>query len=135
MFTDENAERVMVAEVRANRNSLSAPIDERYFRSLAENIPALCWIADADGYIFWYNRRWYEYTGKTPAEMEGWGWQSVHDPRSLAAVLDHWKAAISSARPFEMVFPIRARLFNAMRWPAGRTGCRVRRVLLGSGPG
>jgi general L-amino acid transport system permease protein len=27
------------------------------------------------------------------------------------------------------------RLFNAMRWPAGRTGCRVRRVLLGSGPG
>ena len=24
-----------------------------------------------DGHIFWYNRRWYEYTGTTPEEMEG----------------------------------------------------------------
>jgi PAS domain S-box-containing protein len=97
----------MVAEVRPNRNPLSAPIDDKYFRKLAEGIPTLCWIADADGYIMWYNRRWYEYTGKTPAEMEGWGWQSVHEPKSLAEVLDRWKSAISSAQPFEMVFPIR----------------------------
>jgi PAS domain S-box-containing protein len=97
----------MVAEVRANRNSLSAPIPDAEFRRLAENLPILCWIADADGYIVWYNPRWYDYTGTTPAQMEGWGWQSVHDPRNLAEVLDRWKVAISSARPFEMVFPIR----------------------------
>jgi PAS domain S-box-containing protein len=101
------AERDMVAEVRANRNSLTAPILADDFRKLAENIPTLCWIADADGYIVWYNPRWYEYTGTTPAEMEGWGWQSVHDPRNLAEVLERWTAAISSAQPFEMVFPIR----------------------------
>ena len=97
----------MVAEVRANRNSLDAAMNEVDFRRLAENIPALCWIADATGYIQWYNPRWFEYTGTTPAEMEGWGWQSVHEPKSLAAVLDHWKAAISEQRPFEMVFPLR----------------------------
>jgi PAS domain S-box-containing protein len=39
--------------------------------------------------------------------MQGWGWQSVHDPRSLAEVLERWTAAISSAQPFEMVFPLR----------------------------
>jgi PAS domain S-box-containing protein len=77
------------------------------FRLLAENIPALCWIADATGYISWYNPRWYEYTGTTPAQMEGWGWQSVHDPRSLGIVLERWTEAIASAEPFEMVFPIR----------------------------
>jgi len=38
-------------------------------------------MAHADGRIYWYNERWYEYTGTTPAQMEGWGWQSVHDPR------------------------------------------------------
>jgi len=97
----------MVAEVRANHNSLNAPMDAGDFRRLAENIPTLCWIADATGYIQWYNPRWYEYTGKTPAEMEGWGWQSVHEPKNLAAVLDYWRAAISEGRPFEMVFPIR----------------------------
>jgi PAS domain S-box-containing protein len=97
----------MAAEVRANVNSLDAPIDDKEFRKLADNIPTLCWIADAQGYIVWYNRRWYEYTGKTAAEMEGWGWQSVHDPRNLAQVLERWQDAITSAQPFEMVFPIK----------------------------
>ncbi len=97
----------MVAEVRANRNSLTAALSDSDFRKLAENLPVLCWIAVAEGYIFWYNPRWYEYTGTTPAQMEGWGWQAVHDPKSLAKVLERWVSAISSAQPFEMVFPIR----------------------------
>jgi PAS domain S-box-containing protein len=97
----------MAGEVRPNYNALGAPVEDRLFRRLAENIPALCWIADASGYISWYNPLWYQYTGTTPAEMEGWGWQSVHDPRSLAPVLEQWTEAIASARPFEMVFPIR----------------------------
>jgi PAS domain S-box-containing protein len=98
---------VMVGEVRANHNALIAPVDEPLFRRLAENIPALCWIADASGYITWYNPRWYQYTGTTPAQLEGWGWQSVHDPRTLSDVLERWSHAIASAQPFEMVFPIR----------------------------
>jgi PAS domain S-box-containing protein len=97
----------MAGEVRPNHNSLSAPVTDGMFRLLAENIPALCWIADASGYITWYNPRWYEYTGTSPAQMEGWGWQSVHEPRSLAVVLEHWSEAIAAAEPFEMVFPIR----------------------------
>jgi PAS domain S-box-containing protein len=97
----------MPGEVRANHNILTAPVNDQTFRQLAENIPALCWIADASGYILWYNPRWYEYTGTTPEQMEGWGWQAVHDPRNLAAVLERWTEAIASAKPFEMVFPIR----------------------------
>jgi PAS domain S-box-containing protein len=97
----------MVAEVRPNANLLGAPLPDLEFRKLADHIPTLCWIADADGYIIWYNARWYEYTGTTPADMEGWGWQSVHDLRTLPDVLERWKAAIAAARPFEMVFSIR----------------------------
>ena len=47
---------------------------------MADSIPQLAWIAKADGFIYWYNKRWYEYTGTTPHQMDGWGWQSVHDP-------------------------------------------------------
>jgi PAS domain S-box-containing protein len=97
----------MAGEVRANRNNLSAPVEDKVFRRLAENIPALCWIADPSGYISWYNPQWYKYTGTTPAAMEGWGWQSVHDPRNLAGVLEQWSESIASAQPFEMVFPIK----------------------------
>ena len=80
---------------------------EARFRALGDSIPQLVWAAHADGFIHWYNRRWYEYTGTTPEQMEGWGWQSVHDPVVLPAVLEKWRAAIASGQPFEMEFPLR----------------------------
>ena len=80
---------------------------EAQFRTLANAIPQLCWMATGDGWIFWYNDRWYWYTGTTPEEMEGWGWQSVHDPSVLPDVLARWKASIATGQPFDMVFPLR----------------------------
>jgi PAS domain S-box-containing protein len=80
---------------------------EANFRTLADNIPTLCWMANADGWIYWYNRRWHEYTGTTPDQMEGWGWQSVHDPLVLPAVMERWTGSIASGNPFDMVFPLK----------------------------
>lgn len=80
---------------------------ETRFRTLAETIPQLAWYANADGYITWYNRRWYEYTGTTPEQMEGWGWQRVHDPEVLLQVLERWRRSIATGEPFDMVFPLR----------------------------
>ena len=82
-------------------------MDPLQFELLADNLPTLCWIAKGDGYIFWYNRRWHEYCGSTPEAMEGWGWQSVHDPAELPRVVASWTASIATGRPFEMVFPLR----------------------------
>ncbi|OBX17937.1 hypothetical protein A9995_14160 [Erythrobacter sp. QSSC1-22B] len=64
-------------------------------------------MAKADGYIFWYNKRWHDYCGTTPQEMEGWGWQSVHEPEMLPSVLERWKAAIAMGQRFEMEFPLK----------------------------
>lgn len=80
---------------------------EAKFRQLANCIPQLAWIASPDGWIFWYNKQWYEYTGTTPKQMEGWGWQSVHDPEMLPKVLERWQASILTGQPFEMEFPLR----------------------------
>jgi PAS domain S-box-containing protein len=80
---------------------------EQRFRTLANAIPQLAWMARADGFIFWYNQRWYDFTGTTPEQMEGWGWQSVHDPAVLPDVLSRWRDAIALAQPFEMMFPLR----------------------------
>ncbi len=77
------------------------------FGLIANNLPVLCWIARADGYIFWYNRRWHDYCGSTPQAMEGWGWQSVHDAGELPAVMERWQSSIATGQPFEMVFPLR----------------------------
>ena len=39
--------------------------------------------------------------------MEGWGWQSMHDPAVLPAVSERWQASIATGTPFEMTFPLR----------------------------
>lgn len=88
-------------------SSTPSNIDDSQFRLLAENIPTLCWMANADGYIFWYNRRWHEYCGTTPEAMAGWGWQSVHEPDVLPIVLERWTSCIAAGEPFEMTFPLR----------------------------
>lgn len=82
---------------------------EAMFRTLANAIPQLCWMANSDGFVFWYNERWYEYTGITPAQMEGWGWQSVHDPKMLPEVIRRWTQSIATGHSFEMVFPLRGK--------------------------
>jgi PAS domain S-box-containing protein len=80
---------------------------EEKLRLLADTIPQLAWMAAPDGHIFWYNQRWYDFTGTTPDAMEGWGWQSVHDPEVLPAVLERWRHSIATGEPFDMVFPLR----------------------------
>lgn len=97
-FRDASERRRAEAAVRESEGKL---------RLLADTIPQLAWMARPDGHIFWYNRRWYEYTGTTPVQMEGWGWQSVHDPAVLPKVLEQWKGSLASGEPFEMVFPLK----------------------------
>jgi PAS domain S-box-containing protein len=80
---------------------------EERFRTMANSILQLAWIARPDGFIFWYNQRWYEYTGTTAEQMEGWGWQSVHDPAVLPQVMEQWQKAIAAGLPFDMEFPLR----------------------------
>lgn len=80
---------------------------EHLFRALANSIPNLTWMARPDGWIYWYNDQWYEYTGTTPEQMQGWGWQDVHDPACLPDVTREWQRSIATGTPFEMVFPLR----------------------------
>jgi len=81
---------------------------ETQFRTMMDAIPQLAWMANADGSVFWYNQRWYDYTGTTLKDMEGWGWKQVHDPEYLPKVMDRWSASIATGDPFEMEFPLRA---------------------------
>jgi PAS domain S-box-containing protein len=88
---------------------------ERNFRTLAENLPQLAWMTDASGWIFWYNRRWFEYTGTTLEEMQGWGWQKVHHPDHVQRVVDRFRRYIEDGMPWEDTFPLRSKA-GEYRW-------------------
>jgi PAS domain S-box-containing protein len=88
---------------------------EQEFRTMANSIQNLAWIADENGWIYWYNQRWYEYTGTTLKEMEGWGWRKVHHPDHIGRIVDFVREAWLKSEPFELTFPLR-RHDGEYRW-------------------
>ena len=115
---DENVAGILViafdvtdiVEARAQ-----AEESERQLRELVDNLPELAWNAKPDGHIDFYNRRWYEYTGTTFEQMEGWGWQAVHDPERLPGIIDRWKESLATGQPFETEFTLRG-ADGVFRW-------------------
>jgi PAS domain S-box-containing protein len=80
---------------------------EARFRELANNISQFAWTADANGWIYWYNERWHDYTGMTLEDMEGWGGQKVHHPEHVERVVRRIRECFESGTPWEDTFPLR----------------------------
>jgi len=88
---------------------------EQDFTTLANAIPQLAWMADETGSIFWYNDRWFRFTGATQEEMMGWGWQKVHHPDYVEAVSAGFREAVAQGQTWEDTFPLR-RHDGEYRW-------------------
>ena len=88
---------------------------EEELRTLADNMSQFAWTADANGDIYWYNRRWFDYTGTTIEEVRGWGWRSVHHPDHVERVVEKIRRCFASGEPWEDTFPLRAR-DGSYRW-------------------
>ncbi len=94
---------------RAQRESQSR------FRTLADNIAQFAWMADETGSIFWYNKRWFDYTGTTLDEMKGWGWRKVHHPDHVDRVVEKISRHFETGEVWEDTFPLRGR-DGTYRW-------------------
>jgi len=102
---------------------------EERFHDLADNIPNLAWMADATGWIFWYNTQWFDYTGTTLEEMQGWGWQKVHHPDYVESITEEWESNIKAGKPYDNIFPLKGkdgnyRLFLTRVTPVSYTHLR-----------
>lgn len=86
---------------------------EYRLRVMANNIPNLAWMAHPDGSVYWYNDRWYEYTGSTAQQADDGKnhlpevWRSIVDPGYIDKVVDGWHHSIRTGRKFEMIFPLK----------------------------
>lgn len=104
----QTALRSRLRQYEARRRMEEIRAAEAQFSIMVETIPQLAWMASADGDMIWFNQRWYEYTGRTAADMAGRGWESVHDPAVLPQFLARWQVSLTSGEPFEMTFALRA---------------------------
>jgi PAS domain S-box-containing protein len=75
---------------------------ERQFHTLADSIPQLVWMADADGNIFWVNSHWHDYTGVAPGNASPGDWQSLLTPASLLEAKRNWAQSLRAGTALEM---------------------------------
>ena len=85
---------------------MSAPVLElvvpdRLFRSLADRIPVLMWIAEPDGAAVFLNKAWLSLRGRTLQQELGHGWvEGIHED-DREACLTRYLTASSNREPFE----------------------------------
>ena len=85
------------------------------FEALADNMSQLAWMTDETGWIFWYNQRWFDYTGTTLDEMQGWGWRKVHHPDHVERVAERFTRHLVTGEVWEDTFPLRGKT-GEYRW-------------------
>ena len=102
-------------ELEALNQELERRVDERtrqlqesesQFRTLANSIPQLAWMADSEGKVFWYNHRWYDYTGLSLEESQGLGWSQVHHSQHVDRVMQSIEHSWKTGEPWEDTSPL-----------------------------
>jgi PAS domain S-box-containing protein len=86
---------------------------EERLRHLADTLPQLVWISRADGQSEFYNKRWYDYVGRTASQSAVDG-ESLHpDDRRPSA--NRWSHALSTGEPYEIECRVK-RTDGEYRW-------------------
>jgi PAS domain S-box-containing protein len=92
---------------------------ERRFRTLTEALPHIVWTAEPDGAVDYVNARITEYTGLTPEQTLGWGWESAIHPEELPRFLELWTRSIRTGEHYENEFRL-CRAHGAHHWHLSR---------------
>ncbi len=93
---------------------------EKELRTLANAMPQICWVSNADGSVAWYNDRWYEYTGIPHGEIRPGQWEATIHPELLPPIVERWKTSLIDCQGLEMELLIRG-LDERYRWFLVRT--------------
>ncbi len=88
---------------------------ESKLRQVIDAIPALAWCNLPDGPNEFLNKRWHEYTGLSPEQSRGWGWQDAFHPDDLPNLMEKWTKMLASGESDEIEARLRRR-DGVYRW-------------------
>ncbi len=88
---------------------------EARFRLMADTMPALLWMDDAEGRCVFVNRTWLDYTGRTMAEELGLGWTKALHPDDVSGTMTIESEGRRLRKPFTEVYRLR-RADGEYRW-------------------
>jgi PAS domain S-box-containing protein len=93
---------------------------EQRFRQLADSMPQIVWAARPDGYVDYYNEKWYQFTGISRYFFGDESWMQVVSPEDVERTKQAYYSAINSGQPFEVEFRLWDRDANRFKWFMGR---------------
>jgi PAS domain S-box-containing protein len=91
------------------------PGDGQDIRLVVDTIPTLAWSARPDGSAEFFNQRWLDYTGLSAKQALGWGWEVAIHPDDLPRILETFRDALNSVKPYEVEGRFR-RFDGEFRW-------------------
>jgi PAS domain S-box-containing protein len=103
-------------QVEASRKIMES---ERKFQELANSIPQIVWTAKPDGFIDYYNKQWYNFTGFDESFGDE-SWIPILHPDDLEYCLETWYNSVRSGQPYEIEYRFRDRINGGYRWFLGR---------------
>jgi PAS domain S-box-containing protein len=90
------------------------------FRQLADSMPHMVWTARPDGYLDYYNERWYEFTGFSREDSGENLWKRIVHPDDLQRVGEAWREALKSGNPYTIECRLWDQTEKRWRWFLGR---------------
>lgn len=79
---------------------------EAQLRLITDNMAQLAWMADAEGTAYWFNERWYKYTGANPADAAANNWHNLLHPDYTQHIIKKYNHYISHGDTWEDTFPL-----------------------------
>ena len=95
-------ERLRESEAALQRAFNEIKKSEAKLRQVIDTIPTLAWCNLPDGPNEFLNKGWHEYTGLSPEESHGWGWQVAFHPEDLPPLMKRWQELLVSGEPGEI---------------------------------
>jgi PAS domain S-box-containing protein len=93
---------------------------EAEFRQLADAMPQIVWTARADGYLDYYNERWYAFTGFPRGQGGDASWEPILHPDDRPLCRDVWYNAVRTGQPYQIEYRFQDRRTGDYRWFLGR---------------
>ena len=122
-LTNRTATRLVQTEDALNSSSELLRLlseSETNYRQLADAMPQIVWTAGPDGFLDYYNQRWFDYTGMTFEQTKGWGWEPVIHPDDLQSCLAAWKKAVETGANYKIEYRFKRGSDDQYRWHLGR---------------
>lgn len=92
---------------------------ERQFRQIADSMPQIVWTSRPDGYLDYYNKQWYEFTGF----QERYGdqsWIPIIHPDDVKLCYDTWYHAVQTGEEYLIEYRFKDRKHGDYRWFLGK---------------